>query len=278
MYDRKALFRAFAGPMWTGARQHELAVACSAAEAAGAYLLGVFGESEGRPKADGSLVTDADVASDQLIAARLSESFPGDAVLSEELSTHYDGADRVWIVDPLDGTANFCHGVPMWGVTLALVEDGRPVIGVSHFPCLRLTFTAVRGEGAWQGTRRLNAATISHLGANDLVAHCSRTPSRYDISLDGKGRILGSEALNLALVASGAVQASIAATAHVWDLAAGWLLVEEAGGAMALLDGGTVWPLPAADYADRAFATVATGNAALMDSIRDGIRPKSVRA
>jgi myo-inositol-1(or 4)-monophosphatase len=272
MIDRHALFQAFASlvpqPQWTD----ELALARSVAFDAGETLLSTFGALGGRPKADGSLVTDADLAADRLIADRIRAAFPGDTVLSEEVSPRFDGGDRVWVVDPLDGTANYAHRVPMWGVSLALVAGGRPVVGVSHFPCLRLTFWAVAGGGAWEGERRLAAIASPDVSDQDLVAYCSRTPLRFDVAGVGKGRMLGSETLNLAMVASGAVHASLAATSHVWDLAAGWLLVHEAGGVVRTLDEQVVWPLEPADYADRTFATAAAGNPALLAAVERRIR------
>lgn len=276
MMDRNALFRAFTDK--TAGRQPwalELVEARAVAVEVGDLLLDAFGRVTGRPKADGSLVTEADLAADGYISERLLAAFPGDAVLSEEGAKDYRGEQRVWVVDPLDGTSNYCHGVPMWGVSLALVEEGRPVVAVSHFPCLRLSFWAAAGQGAWADGRRLGTVASPHLAATDLVTFCSRTPQRYDLQLAGQGRMLGCETLNLALVAAGAVHASLAATSGLWDLAAGWLLVEEAGGLIQTLDDQPVWPLAAVDYGRRSFATVAAGNAELMASVRAGLRPRS---
>jgi len=255
-------------------RRRELDGARRVAQDAGEYLLGVFGSVTGRPKADGSLVSEADLEADRRIGAALREAFPGDAVLSEEGDTGYRGEARVWIVDPLDGTTNFCHGVGVWGVSLALVEGGRPVVGVSHFPPLGQTFTAVRGGGAWEGDRRLSLPPTAGFDANDIVAICSRTLERLDLGFQAKGRLLGSAVLNYALVAAGRAGASIESTAHIWDLAAGWLLVEEAGGVIETLDGAAVWPLAPGDYADAVFPTIAATGPERLSLTRSRVRPR----
>lgn len=257
-----------------GPLAHELAVAREVAESAGAYLLDMFGTVTGERKSDGTLVTVADIESNRRIIQGLQAAFPGDEIVSEELGTQYAGGRRVWIVDPLDGTSNYCHKVPVWGTTLALVEDGRPVVGVSHFPTLGFTCLATRGGGAWEKERRMVVGQGQALSEDDLIAHCSRTLKQYQLNLPAKGRMLGSAALNYALVAAGAVRASIENTARIWDLAAGWLLVEEAGGVVDTLDGRPIWPLAPGDYGSRAYATLAASNPDVFAETRAGVRAR----
>jgi myo-inositol-1(or 4)-monophosphatase len=252
-----------------------LEVAHASALEVGRFLLGAFGTVKGRPKADGTLVSAADLEADARLTRALCAAFPADEIVSEEGGTRYAGARRVWIVDPLDGTSNYCQGVPIWGVTLALVEDGRPVVGVSHFPTLDLTFAGVRGAGAWEGNRRLHAGGRGAISPDDLIAHCSQTLTRFELQLGGRERIFGSSALNYALVAAGAARASIEITARLWDLAAGWLLIEEAGGAIDTLGGPAVWPLEAADYGVRTYQTLAAGSAELLATASAGVRPRA---
>ena len=232
-----------------------------------------------RRKPDGSLVTAADLAADRLIAAQLRAARPGDAILSEESTTRFGGG-RTWVVDPLDGTTNFAAGLGVWGVTMALLEDGVPVVGVSAFPRLGLDFTAVAGGGAFAGTARLGRAARSgadgpaELGADDLVAQCSRTAAGPVLDLAGTRRSLGSTAYHLAMVASGTCRASITAAAGIWDVAAGWLLVLEAGGAVSDRDGGTPWPLAVGEWSERRVETLAAadpaGHAALRRALGGG--------
>ena len=245
-----------------------LAAAAAIAQEAGSRLLGTHEDDVVGRKEDGSVVSDADVRSDAFIRAALADAFPRDEVVSEEDSTMYSGGARVWVVDPLDGSANYVQGLPVWGVSMALVEEGRPVLAVSHFPTMALTFLAERGQGAWEGSRRLVAGDHRDTGANDLVVHCSRTTRRYEFELDVKPRILGCASLSYALVAAGIARASIEATARLWDLAAGWLLVEVAGGVVATLDEERVWPLTAGDYAQRGFATLAAVDRQHFDAMR----------
>jgi myo-inositol-1(or 4)-monophosphatase len=271
MIDRDSILGTAEPPAtaWDG----ELALALALAVETGLALEQRFGQVVGRLKPDGSLVSEADLAADGFIRHRLGLACPADGVISEEGEAVHAGQDRVWVVDPLDGTSNYLHGVPMWGVSIALLEAGRPVVGVSVFPSLGLAFRASLGGGAWEGGRRLVSAAGPRLGAQDLVTYCSRTPRRFDLRLPSKGRMLGSETLHLALVAAGATQGSLSATSFLWDLAAGWLLVEEAGGRMEVLDGPAPWPLATGAYAERSFATLAAGSPGLAAELRAGLRP-----
>lgn len=253
-------------------RRRELEVARAVAEEAGRVLVDCAGKVVGERKADGTLVTEADRRVDRLIRDRLSVAFPGDELISEEIGTGYRGARRAWVIDPLDGTANFCAGVPLWGVTMALVVDGRPVVGVSLFPKLGMSFCAVEGAGAWLGERRLWTLDRADYGAADLIAMCSRTPRHFALDLEARRRVLGSAALNFALVAAGTFRASISATARLWDLAAGWLIVEQASGVVHVLDGPSPWPLEPGDYAARAFPTLASATAAIHAQTRLRVR------
>ena len=257
-----------------GTFARELSVARDVAESAGAYLMEVFGTVTGHRKADGTLVTSADLESNRRIIAGLKAAFPGDEIVSEEIGTTYYGGARVWIVDPLDGTSNYCHRIPIWGTTLALLVDGYPVVGVSHFPTLGFTCTAQRGGGAWEKDRPLRSGTGSGITEDDLIAYCSRTARHYSLNFPAKGRMLGSAALNFALVAAGAVRMSMEQTARVWDVAAGWLLVEEAGGMVGRLDGQSMWPLPPGEYRDRKINTLAACNAEVYQTARAGVKAK----
>ena len=193
-------------------------------------MLKTTDEAHARRKADGTLVTDLDHAIDQLITAELRTRFPDHRLLSEESSTTYDPtAPFTWIIDPLDGTTNYARGLPIWGVSLALVQDGSPVVGVLTFPHMRETFAAMRGQGA---TRNQHPIAVSDVPAPDdehFIMYCTRTPRRYTVTTPLKLRILGSAAYHIAKVADGTALAVIEATPKVWDLAAALLILEEAG-------------------------------------------------
>jgi myo-inositol-1(or 4)-monophosphatase len=185
------------------------------------------------------LVTAADRASEQLIVERLKQRFPQHGIVAEEGGRAEMNAELRWYVDPLDGTTNFAHGFPMWNVTLALARRGEVIAGVIFDPLNRELFAAERGAGA-----RLNGAPI-HVSAvpvlNDsLVA--TGFPSRkrhlnvnihfyYQLAMVTHGvRRGGSAALDLAYTACGRLEAFWEFGLNPWDMAAGTLLVEEAGG------------------------------------------------
>jgi myo-inositol-1(or 4)-monophosphatase len=226
----------------------------SAAEAiareAGELLLEHGGRSlEVHLKGEVDLVTEADRASERLILKRIRERFPGHGVLAEESGAVGDarGAEYVWVVDPLDGTTNFAAGLPIWSVSLGILRRGERVAGVVHDPSRGECFTALRGEGTRLNGRPLRVSGVSDLGSALLV-----TGFPYDIrtssvnNLDHFERMmrrsravrrLGSAAIDLAYVACGRFDALWELKLHPWDVAAGALLVEEAGGIVTDFDG-----------------------------------------
>jgi histidinol-phosphatase len=123
-------------------------------------------------KADHTHVTDADKAVEQELRAILAQRRPGDGILGEEFGTEGDAA-RQWILDPIDGTANFLRGVPVWGTLIALAEAGRPVVGVVSAPLLHRRWWARRGAGAWMSeddgpARQIHVSSVSELGKASL--------------------------------------------------------------------------------------------------------------
>jgi myo-inositol-1(or 4)-monophosphatase len=227
-------------------RRPLLAAAVRAAQAGGDVVARHFAEVPAglRTKAPGDYVSEVDTMSEDVIRAVLREEAPDLAVFGEER-----GGDRErlgWLVDPLDGTANFLHRFPVVGVSVALVEDGRPVVAVVHAPLLGDTYTAVRGDGAWRGTERLTvsarppAAAICATGfpfrRKDLLP---RYLPMFDAAIRGFEdlRRPGSAALDLAWVAAGVFDGFFELALGPWDVAAGALLVEEAGGRVSDWDG-----------------------------------------
>ncbi len=190
-------------------------------------------------KGDYDLVTAADRASEQLVINRLKERFPQHGIVAEEGGRAELQSELRWYVDPLDGTTNFAHGYPAWNVTLALARKGEVIAGVVFDPLNRELFAAERGAGA-----RLNGAPI-HVSKtrvlNDALV-ATGFPSRkrhqnvnihfyYQIAMATHGvRRGGSAALDLAYTACGRLEAFWEFGLNPWDMAAGTLLVEEAGG------------------------------------------------
>jgi myo-inositol-1(or 4)-monophosphatase len=190
-------------------------------------------------KGDYDLVTEADKASEKLVVERLKAHFPEHAIVAEEGGGHENASGYRWYVDPLDGTTNFAHSYPVWNVTLALERDGELIAGVVFNPNRDELFAAERGAGAF-----LNGARI-HVSKAKLVKDsllCTGFPNHnratnpnihyfHELAMSAHGvRRSGSAAVDLADVACGRLDGFWEIGLSPWDMAAGILLVEEAGG------------------------------------------------
>ncbi len=215
-----------------------LSAAASAAEDAGRLILRRYGTVlQVRDKGVADIVTEVDAASERLIRRRLAPT--GIPVQGEE-EGGAEGAERRWVVDPLDGTVNFAHGNPVFSVSIALVEKGLPVAGVVHDPTRGETFRAARGRGAWLGRKRLKVTTRRVLLESLLSTGFSyqrgkalnRSLARFRAFHHAARAVRrpGSAAIDLAYVAAGRFDAFWETGLKPWDVAAGWLLVTEAGG------------------------------------------------
>ncbi len=216
--------------------------------AAGALLREAYGRVAAREKAPGDLVTDADFASQALIADGVARAFPDHTFLGEETGTAFDPARPWrWVVDPLDGTINFAHGFPFWAVSIALEHDGHLVVGVIHNPLTSETFSARHGGGATRNGEpihvskadQLSKSLISTALPTEFAADAERQMAfmkRFSTGTHSVRRT-GSSALNLAWVAAGAFEVCYATSMNPWDAAAGVVLVREAGGALTGLNG-----------------------------------------
>ena len=229
------------------------------AEEAGALLMERFGrlsagEIERQGRRDVSTAADRDA--EALIVRRLARRFPDHRVLGEESVKEGRGAlalqpGPTWIVDPLDGTVNFVQGIPYFCVSLGLVQDGRPVLGVIHAPALRQTFLGAPGSGAFEGDRPISVSATPFL-EDSVVA----TGFAYDrnnladtnidnfvsIGMKVRGmRRLGAAALDLAYVASGRLDAFWELHLKPWDVAAGAAILRAAGGRVSDQRGGEDW-------------------------------------
>lgn len=232
-----------------------------------------------REKARFDLVTDADLASQRTIQAFLSEAFPGHAFLAEEegagKSRPGPDAPPTWIVDPIDGTTNYVHDCPFYCISIGLQIAGEVVVGVIYEPSRREMFAAAKGHGAWLNDRRLQTSATPTLAQALLatgfppdVRGAERTLDwwRYFSFRAQSLRRTGSTALNLAYVAAGRFDGYYAFDNHVWDVAAGIVLVREAGGLLSDIDGGTYDP-----YTPDALASNAPLHPMLLDIFRQGV-------
>ncbi len=193
-------------------------------------------------KGDGSPVTEADMAVNAFLEPRLRALWPGAAWLSEESVDDISrlDADRVIIVDPIDGTRGFSKGDRHWAVAIALVETGRPVMGVVHAPALDQTYTAIAGGGAALNGEKLEVQSDPAPRA-DMQVTCPNNLAKAlreaGVEFDFRPKI-ASLALRVVMVASGVYTAGFTARdSHDWDLAAADLVLQEAGGLLADLNG-----------------------------------------
>ncbi|MBL8858546.1 MAG: inositol monophosphatase [Planctomycetes bacterium] len=231
------------------------ATAVTAAHAAGAILLEQFEHIERaavRSKtAARDLVTAADVAAERVIVEHLRRACPTHAIEAEEEVR--DALDRRprWFVDPLDGTVNFVHGIPVFSVSIGLYDGETPLVGVVHAPRLGETFTARRGGGAFLGTKSIRVSDATQLSEcvlatgfpyrrNELPNNNVANFDRLILEIRGIRR-MGSAAIDLAYVAAGRLDGYWELHLSPHDVAAGALLVREAGGIVTDVDGGDTW-------------------------------------
>jgi myo-inositol-1(or 4)-monophosphatase len=225
-------------------------VAVLAARRAGALLRAHLGRP-GRlqhKESPTDIVTEMDRRAERLIVDILRASHPDHSILSEEAGDLEGLASHRWVIDPLDGTTNYAHGLPVYAVSIALEVEGRAVLGVVYDPSRGECFVAERGEGATLDGRMLQVSTTPALGESLLATGFAYTiRDRRDTNLPEHGalslraqavRELGSAALSLAGVAAGRLDGFWELRLGPWDVAAGALLVEEAGGRVTALDGG----------------------------------------
>lgn len=202
-------------------------------------------------KHDRDLVSDVDLAIERQVRAHLAEATPDIGFLGEEEGQSGGPAGGwLWTLDPIDGTSNFAHGIPLCATSLALLRDGRPVLGVINAPFLGQRYHAVEGHGAYSGESRLSASSTAHLRDAVVAVGDYATGPRADHKNEQRlaltvqlaprvhrVRMLGTAALDLAWVAEGRLDASITLGNKPWDTAAGVLLAREAGATVVDADG-----------------------------------------
>jgi myo-inositol-1(or 4)-monophosphatase len=191
-------------------------------------------------KGEINLVTEGDKISEKMITSRINQLFPDHDILAEEFTFTNRGSDFRWIIDPLDGTTNYAHGYPFFCVSIALKKLDEIILGVIYNPMLKEMFVAEKGEGAFLNGREIHVSNTIRIAESFLA-----TGFPYDIREDTQNNLnyfnemimkarairrAGSAALDLAYVAAGRFDGFWELKLNPWDTAAGWLMVEEAGG------------------------------------------------
>jgi len=219
-----------------------LATAVSAAVAAGESLRSHFRKQISvQTKSLANFVSEADMTAERLIVDAVRDSYPEHAVLAEEGHHELSDADHLWVIDPLDGTSNFLHGIPHFAVSIAYLYCGQAEVGVIYSPISDDWFYAVRGQGAWQNGERLSVNQESQLADTMVAIGFYYDRGRMmEATLEAIGdlfrqnvhgiRRFGAAALDLAQVARGDYGVFMEFNLQPWDHAAGALMVHEAGG------------------------------------------------
>ncbi len=199
-------------------------------------------------KGEINLVTNVDLECESRILELVREDFPDDEVISEEKANVYEAGKNRWIVDPLDGTTNYAHGYPFFCTSIAYEVDGEIIVGVVYNPIMDELFLARKGEGSFFNGEKLEVSTIKEMKQALLV-----TGFPYDVATNPKNNLNhwaafmmraqalrrdGSAGLNLSYVAAGRFDAFWEVKLSPWDMAAGALIVREAGGTVTSLSGG----------------------------------------
>ena len=216
-------------------------------DAAKEEILPRFNKISYEIKQDGSLVTEADFAADKRIREALSEAYPDIAFLSEEMEysdqeTLLESSPQLWCLDPLDGTRNFAAGIPLFATSIALIVDGEVQIGISYDVIRDEMFSAVKGEGAWLNDEPLHCAKSSFsLEESTAIIDFKYLKPELAIHLVKNRpykaqRNIGASVLEWAWMAAGRGQVYLHGGMKLWDLAAGTLILSEAGGYSCTLD------------------------------------------
>ena len=269
---------------------HDLQYASELARGAGKIILDHYGKIERLTKTNSATtdeaVTDADRASQRYIVASLRRRYPGEGIIGEESET---GAEitfecpnpngRNWVIDPIDGTNNFISGLGNFAVCIGLLDAGQPILGVVYDVTRDLMYTAARGEGAWLGSKRLQApqdalsdSSMIMFTSNLLIKNrCPQWACQLLAQTSWKMRILGSAALEAVSVAAGVSHAAITVNGKLWDVAAPAALVLESGGVITDLAGNPIFPFNLQRYDGAKVPFLAAGPNAqrpLLDLIR----------
>lgn len=223
-------------------------------EIAAEHIMPYYLKVESARKADGSMLSQADLAAQKALVCRLPAIIDA-PVLGEEMSSEEqhllwenNGVQGLWVLDPIDGTNNFVNGIPHFAVSVAYVQHGRAQLGVVYNPVLNECFAAVRGQGAWLNGKTLPLRRVNkHLREAVAGVELKRLrPARLVNSINtfapfGTLRSMGSSTLDWCYLAAGRYDVYVHGGQNLWDYAAGALILEESGGLLATLEGDEFW-------------------------------------
>ncbi len=223
----------------------EKSTALHAAKSASKVLLQHYGKKEHiRQKPNKSLVAKADIEANKAIIKTIKKNFPSHSILSEETGFEDNKSDYKWVIDPLDGTHNFLRKIPVFGTSIALEYKNEVVLGVMHFPVLCMTAVAEKGKGAFLNGKRIKVSDKKNLNHSFILVEFSYANRKEKVGFFEKlvhrtidTRQFGSAVYHLLLVACGKCDGYVILSTNEWDIAAGFLIIEEAGGRVTGLNG-----------------------------------------
>ena len=200
-----------------------------------------YGKGNSRIKFDEELVTEADSHLMEFFQDQLDNRFPEHQVFNNnQTNTNYTHDEKryIWIFDPLDGVANFQAGIPIWGISLALIENFWPIFGVFYMPATGDLFHARADQNAFLGDEEIRVSDLKNINDESLLFTYSRFHYRYRSTFPGKIRDLGCTGAHICYVAMGRAEAAVIANESYQDLAAAGIILEAAGGKICKMDGG----------------------------------------
>lgn len=246
-----------------------LNIAVDAAKISGQKALELLANVSYSLKNQSEIVTEADPLCQAIIVERILSRYPGHGILAEEgvngqmlCEPPKDSSDTWWIIDPIDGTNNFAHNLRCFCVCIAVFEDGNPVVAVIYDPCTNSLWTAAKGiQTHFNGKpSSVNEDSINRFSSFGIDSHFDSPtePAMHQMQRLTRARLLGSTALHQAYVASGAMIGAFTVSAKLWDIAAGSLLVQQAGGVVKTLDGQSPFPIDIKQYKTERFRLLST--------------------
>jgi len=206
----------------------------------GQEALRFYGKREGGVRFDESLVTEAELVLSEMFRSELQRTFPQHQLFNNTLeddSYTHEAKRYVWVYDTLDGIANFQAGIPMWGVSLALLENFWPILGLFYMPATGDLFKAIAKEAAYRGENQIKVGDREEIDDQSILLVFSRFHQQFQSSFPGKLLNLGCTSAHICYVASGLADAAVIANESFQDLAATRVIIEAAGGKIYRMDG-----------------------------------------
>jgi myo-inositol-1(or 4)-monophosphatase len=237
---------------------------------------GFFNNVTGSRKADRSWVTEADVTVERILTERLASRYPHHGILGEERARQGLEREFVWAIDPVDGTAAFVAGLPIWGVSLGLLHRGEPYFGLLYFPMMKDWYWAGPEGPAYLNDTPIKVLEPASWDSEDWIGVPSDVHRRLEIDFVGKIRSLGSTAASICYAARGSAVASLITGSAIWDVAGAFAVLKAAGGVAVGLSGA---PLDTASLLDGSHQRepALVGHPVSVEALRSHMRARTDR-